>query len=95
MEAHGFGQGHSGDEFSAAALADLGGTDWAGPDGGADLKARVERLAMLNASVNLDGLLWDSPAAALGSPGRGQQSVDDAFQGVSLSPEALGIGWGV
>jgi hypothetical protein len=50
---------------------------------------------MLNASVNLDGLLWDSPAAALGSPGRGQQSVDDAFQGVSLSPEALGIGWGV
>ena len=95
MEAHGFGQGHGGDQFSAAALADLGGTDWAGPDGGADLKARVERLAMLNASVNLDGLLWDSPAAALGSPGRGQQSVDDAFQGVSLSPEALGIGWGV
>ncbi|MBN0509268.1 hypothetical protein JTM45_33150, partial [Pseudomonas aeruginosa] len=42
------------------------------------------RLAVLDAAVHLEGLLWDTPAAALGSAGGGQQAVDHAFQGEAL-----------
>ncbi|MBN0559498.1 hypothetical protein JTM38_34050, partial [Pseudomonas aeruginosa] len=67
-----------------AALADLGGANGTGPDGCTDLEAGEERLAVLDAAVHLEGLLWDTPAAALGSAGGGQQAVDHAFQGEAL-----------
>lgn len=95
MQAHGLGEGHSGDEFGPTALADLGGTDWASPDRGAGLEARIERFAVLGAPVNLECLLGYTPAAALRSARRWKQAVNDAFKRETLGAVPLRIGGGV
>ncbi|MNF67043.1 hypothetical protein D3C84_488470 [compost metagenome] len=91
LHAHRLGQSHSRDQFSAAALADLGGTDGAGPDGGADLETGKERLAVLDAAVHLERLLGDTPAGALGGAGGWKEAIDHAFQGEALGAVAFRI----
>jgi hypothetical protein len=46
---------------------------------------------VLGAAVHLEGLLRDSPAAALGCAGSGQQTVDHAFQSEPFPPEVARV----
>ncbi|MND93726.1 hypothetical protein D3C80_859190 [compost metagenome] len=91
VQPHRFGQGHGGDQLSATTLADLRGANRAGPDRGADLQAGVKRLAVLDAAMHLERLLRDTPAAALGGAGGGQQAIDHALERVALGPVPLGV----
>lgn len=91
LHPHGLCQSHGSNQLSSTPFADLCSTDRAGPNRGADLEARVERFPVLGAAVHLEGLLRDSPAAALGCAGSGQQTVDHAFQSEPFPPEVARV----
>lgn len=65
MEALGFCYRESVNQLQAAAFADLGGTDWARPEAGADVQTFVMRFAVLFRAENLDFLLWGLSGHAL------------------------------